>query len=99
MQPNIRPELVLISCSRRKREQACAAGDLYISDRFAKARVYAEVTGRRWYVISAKWGLVHPDDTIAPYDMELAEQSSSYRAAWGNWVAARLEQAEGPLLG
>lgn len=99
MQSNSRPELVLISCSRRKREHACAAGDLYISDRFAKARIYAEVTGRQWYVISAKWGLLHPDDIIAPYDMELAEQSSSYRAAWGNWVTAHLEQAEGPLLG
>ena len=47
-------DLVLISCSRRKREQACAAGDLFISDRFAKARTYAEATGRQWYVLSAK---------------------------------------------
>ncbi len=92
-------DVVLISCSRQKREQACAAGDLYISDRFLKARKHAQATGRQWYVLSAKWGLLHPDDIIAPYDMDLTEQSSSYRTAWAEWVAARLEQAEGSLRG
>ena len=35
---------------------------------FYKARTYVERTGRPWFVLSAKYGLVHPDEVIAPYD-------------------------------
>lgn len=50
-------------------------------------------------MLSARHGLVGPDELLEPYDVALADQSSSYRAAWGEWVAARLEAELGDLNG
>ncbi|WP_395858435.1 DUF6884 domain-containing protein [Arthrobacter sp. KBS0702] len=38
---------------------------------FKKASAYAELTCDRWYILSAKHGLLHPDEIIQPYDMRL----------------------------
>jgi len=35
---------------------------------FRNLRTYAEATGERWRILSAKHGLLHPDETIEPYD-------------------------------
>lgn len=36
-----------------------------------EASAYAELTCDRWHVLSAKHGLVHPDEVIEPHDMRL----------------------------
>ena len=41
-------------------------------------------------MLSAKHGLLEPDDVVAPYDLELGDSSTVYRSAWGEWVAAQL---------
>ena len=60
MQP-IGPTVYLISCVSRKPKRACAAGDLYVSDLFRKARRYAEASGCSWFILSAEHGLVAPE--------------------------------------
>jgi hypothetical protein len=41
-------------------------------------------------VLSAKHGLLDPDDVVGPFDILFGDQSIGYRTAWGEWVAAQL---------
>ena len=43
-----------------------------------------------------RWGLVEPEEVIAPYDMYLADQPVVCRRAWVGFVAAALERAWSP---
>jgi hypothetical protein len=61
----------LVGCASQKLRRAAPARELYVSQLFKKASAYAELTCDRWYVLSAKHGLVHPDEVIEPYDMRL----------------------------
>lgn len=82
--------VLLVSCSKTKRDRPSAAKDLYASPRFAKARLYAEHAGAPWFILSAEHGLVGPDEWLAPYDRYLPDTPRAYRRVWGEWVAARL---------
>jgi hypothetical protein len=41
-------------------------------------------------VLSAKHGLLDPDDVISPFAVQIDDQSAAYRTAWGEWVVAQL---------
>lgn len=75
--------LLLVGCVKTKLANPAPAKALYQSALLARRRAYAERTGRPWFVLSSRWGLVHPDEVIAPYDMYLGNQPMSYRRAWG----------------
>ena len=85
-------DVILIGCVRTKRAAACAAEGLFASPLFEGRRRYAAGRGVPWYIVSAKFGLLAPGEVIGPYDVYLADQSPAYRAAWGGFVAAQLEQ-------
>lgn len=62
-------EILLIQCTDSKRDSPAAAKKLYDeSDYFCKMRSYAEATGLDWYILSAKHGVVRPEETLEPYD-------------------------------
>jgi hypothetical protein len=63
--------VALVSCAKAKRTQAAAAADLYVSPLFQKMAAFARATCSRWYILSAKHGLLSPDALIAPYDVTL----------------------------
>ena len=63
---------------------------LFSSEGFARARDDALAAGVPWFVLSAKHGLLDPDDVVGPYEVQLGDQSSGYRSAWGEWVVAQL---------
>ena len=63
---------------------------MYISPLFRKARAFAEVACDRWFVISAKYGLVAPEAPIEPYDETLKGRSLSERTVWAERVLNRL---------
>lgn len=92
MEPN-GPTVYLVSCVSRKREHACAARDLYVSDLFRKARRFVEATGCAWFILSAEHGLVAPDQVIAPYERTLNTMRVGDRRAWSERVAAQLAEA------
>jgi hypothetical protein len=91
--------VILVGCVKTKLRRPAPAKDLYISDQFLKRRAYAETQPGPWYILSARHGLVCPDDLLEPYDVALADQGTRYRAAWGEWVAVRLEAELGSLAG
>jgi hypothetical protein len=66
------------------------ARDLYVSPLFARRRARAEASSAPWFVVSGRWGLLDPDDLLAPYSFSLAEQSVNYQRAWGRYVAEQL---------
>jgi hypothetical protein len=90
--------VVLVSCTLRKLGRPAPARDLYRGTVFDKAREYAEDAGLRWFVVSAKYGLLDPDDVVGPYDLRLEDREARYREVWGRFVAAQLAERM-PLSG
>ena len=83
--------LCLVSCVSRKQPHRAPARDLYISDWFAKVRELVEAQGWPWFILSAKHGLVHPDDEVAPYEKTLNTMRVAERRAWASDVMQALE--------
>lgn len=83
----------LVGCSAQKLAAAAPARELYVSQLFRKASAYAEATCDRWYVLSAKHGLIHPDTVIKPYDMRLGTRTGPDMTAWGALVREQLTEA------
>ncbi len=75
------PRLILVGCGARKLPHAAPAKDLYTGSLFRAARAYAETHADAWYILSAKYGLVHPDHVIEPYDVYLPRLSAAERQA------------------
>ena len=84
------PDLVLVGCSGRKLSTPAQASDLFTGAGFIKARSYAVRAGLPWFVLSGKFGLLHPTEVIAPYDVYLGDESMAYRTAWGERVVTKL---------
>ena len=87
-----RLEIGLVACGRLKADRPLPARELYVSPLFRAARAYAE---RRygpdyWLILSARHGLVHPDQVLAANDLSLRQLSAAEREAWGDRVATEL---------
>jgi hypothetical protein len=82
--------VVLIGSAGATAATPLPAAQLFASDGFARARAHAAGSGHPWFVLTAKHGLLDPDDVVAPFDVQLGDQSIGYRTAWGEWVAAQL---------
>jgi hypothetical protein len=91
--------ILLLGCGKSKLDHPAPAGDLYTGPVFRARRAYAEATGLRWYILSAKYGLLDPDEMIGPYDVCLARQPVSYRRCWAEQVAEQLTVELGALTG
>lgn len=63
--------LVLTSCCKEKLSKAAPAKDLYMGKLFTLVKQYAEETGSDWRILSAKHGLINPDQIIEPYDLQI----------------------------
>ncbi|UBF23310.1 peroxide stress protein YaaA [Halorubrum tailed virus 29] len=62
-------DATLISCTGTKRDHEAPARMLYDeSAYFRKMRAWAESRGCEWFILSAKHGLLSPDEPVAPYD-------------------------------
>jgi hypothetical protein len=86
----------LVGCAAGKLSRPAPARELYTSQLFRKAAAYAEANSDRWYVLSAKHGLVAPDTVLEPYDMKLGHKSGP--PIW-EWAARVSDQLELALLG
>ncbi len=85
--------LVLIGCVDRQQPAPAPARDLFLGPVFARRRAYAEASGRPWFILSSRWGLVRPDELIAPYRFVLDDQPIMFRRTWGRYVAEQLAVA------
>jgi cytoplasmic iron level regulating protein YaaA (DUF328/UPF0246 family) len=74
--------IALVACVSKKNLNPMQARDLYISDWFKKASTYAETISDKWFILSAKYGLVDPNSVIAPYNETLNNMPISKRRTW-----------------
>jgi hypothetical protein len=79
----------LVGCGAQKSLERCKAKDLYTSNLFRAARAYAEATCARWYILSAKYGLLGPERVIEPYDLRLHKEGA---VGWGRRVGRQLNE-------
>lgn len=78
-------KIYLVSCVSKKHDGVHAAKDLYCSDLFAKSRKYVEQhleKGDKWFILSAKYGLVSPETQIEKYDKTLNKMYKVDRYLW-----------------
>lgn len=73
---------VLIGCGKEKSNRQTAACDLYTGPLFTARRRYAEQSRCPWWIVSAKFGLVHPMALIKPYDLTISGLPLVDQAAW-----------------
>lgn len=83
--------IYLVSCVSKKRAAPSPAKDLYRSEWFLRARRYVEATGSPWFILSAKYGLVPPDQVLAPYEQTLNTMGVADRRAWARRVQAQMD--------
>lgn len=74
--------VALVACSKSKLDHAAPASELYTGQLFRAARRYVEALGVRWYILSAKHGLVAPTTILDPYNCSLSTLADDQRRAW-----------------
>jgi len=89
--PPATTRVVLLGCVKLKLEHRAPAKDLYVSPLWKGRRAYAESAGCPWLILSAKYGLLEPEQSVAPYDVALAELTASARRAWGEQIVQALQ--------
>ena len=88
-----RPDAILLGCVSQKNASPMAAKDLYRSELFRRRRLYAEASGVPWWIVSAEYGLVDPDEVVAPYDTRIGRLPLPARDRLADRVATDLEHA------
>jgi cytoplasmic iron level regulating protein YaaA (DUF328/UPF0246 family) len=83
--------VVLVSCVKSKLEFAAEAKSLYTSAWFVKVRSLVEAAEANWCIISSRYGVVEPDEVIAPYDFTLNTLGVAERRQWASKVLTKLE--------
>lgn len=85
-------DIGLVGCSRLKLPHAAPAGELYVSPLFRLASRYCAATCACWFVLSARHGLLPPEQVIAPYDLTLHRVGRAGRKAWADRVVGQLRR-------
>src|SRR5665648_901571 len=89
-------DVVLVGSVRSTLHAAAPARELYTNALFVRRRGYAEASGRPWFVLDARWGLVAPEEVIAPSEVSLGEMPVPYRHGWAEFVVGQLAGVMAP---
>lgn len=92
----MKENIVLVSCVSKKADQPSRAEELYKSHWFNKASAYAKNVGNSWYILSAKHGLLSPDQVVEPYDQTLNRMGAAERRTWARYVLRDIEKTIKP---
>jgi hypothetical protein len=70
--------IAVTPCGSKKKDQADVACRLYTGPYFKKCIGYAfqKVGAQNTYILSAKYGLVRPNEVLEPYDVHMQDPSS-----------------------
>lgn len=82
--------IVLVSCGKKKKNVPSRADQLYISPLFKKSRLYAIQVSDKWFIMSAKHGLLRPNEIIEPYDLSLSDVPKIEKNLWADNVCHQL---------
>ena len=79
------PVLALVSCTKKKAAVPSRASELYAPSTFFRmAFALARHVAQSTFILSAKHGLVHPDQVVAPYEQTLATAGRDERRRWAS---------------
>lgn len=87
----------LVGCVKTKLEQAARAQDLYTSRLFLGRRAFVTQSCDRWYILSARHGLVEPTDVLKPYEDTLKGKSADVKRSWAASVLRAIETVDLPV--
>ncbi|MCA0401557.1 MAG: hypothetical protein LCH38_12160 [Proteobacteria bacterium] len=94
-----RAPLAVIGCSRKKRAEPAPAQELYTSDRFKRFLGLARRLEAPFVILSGKHGIVQPNQTIDPYDVDVARLPQEERSSWAERaIDALASLAEGRTI-
>jgi hypothetical protein len=85
-----RSSIYLVSCVGKKLPTPAPAKDLYGSPWFKKARIYVESRNADWFILSAMYGVVHPEQVIESYELTLNRMAKPDRKEWATSVFEQL---------
>lgn len=84
-------KICLIACASQKQPVAVPAQDLYQSDLFTKSVQWMHRQNfDSWFILSAKHGIVKPDQILEPYNLTLNSLKANVRRQWAETVLADL---------
>jgi hypothetical protein len=86
----------LISCSKSKGGHSDLARNMYVSPLYRKSVMVAEGWGLSFSILSAKHGLLDPDEVIEPYDLTLKGASKQFKSEWARRVYAQIKSSIDP---
>lgn len=78
--------ICLVSGSKSQMKTRALADRLYTSTLFQRASRYAVEKCDRWFILSARHGLVAPGQVIEPYDIGFNDLSDQERFEWAQNV-------------
>jgi Family of unknown function (DUF6884) len=81
----------LVGCGKGKLDHATYARILYTGTLFRKASAYCIANYDAWFILSAKHGLLDPDDVIDPYDLSLKRLDKEERRSWAKRVLEQID--------
>ena len=82
--------IYLVSCVSKKAEGPTLAKHLYCSPWFRKARTYVESKGCDWFILSARFHLVKPNQELPRYNKTLSNKKAQ-RREWAEAVLMQLK--------
>lgn len=85
-----RPKIGLVACCGEKLDGTHQAKDLYQSQLFKKSVEYVKANCEDWYVLSAKYGVIHHSEMVPHYDMTLNDMPAEKRREWAGKVREAL---------
>jgi cytoplasmic iron level regulating protein YaaA (DUF328/UPF0246 family) len=83
--------IVIVQCGSAKLTKAAPASALYTGSLFRAIKAAAKRIADRWYIASAKHGLIEPTRILVPYNTTLPARGDS---AWGARLRERLLELE-----
>jgi hypothetical protein len=90
----LKETIILVACGSRKFAHKSEAQYIYTSPLFRKSRNYARNSGRPWYILSGKHGLLCPTSIIEPYDLPLKRLDNEQQKKWAENVLKSLKKIE-----
>ena len=76
---------------KTKHDHAAPARHLYTSPLVRGRRAYVERSCARWFILSAKHGLLSPEVVIEPYNQTLKGRPRAEKRAWSDRVLEQLK--------
>tara|TARA_R100000152_G_C6779379_1_gene210950 strand:+ start:867 stop:1280 length:414 start_codon:yes stop_codon:yes gene_type:complete len=82
----------IIGCGSKKQIKKCRAEDMYLGSFFKMSTSIVKKTTERYFILSAKYGVLNPSDIIEPYELKITDLKTEQYRRWIFQNSKRLQQ-------